>query len=34
MSSADAAQPAAVFAVVGAIDQVNPGRFDTEVSPG
>ena len=33
MSSAYAAQPAAAFAVVSALDQVNPGRFDTEVSP-
>ena len=33
MSAACAAQPAAACTVVGAVDQINAGRFDTEVSP-
>jgi hypothetical protein len=33
MSSAHAAQPAAAFAVVSALHEVSPGRFDAEVSP-
>jgi len=33
MSTAYAAQPAAAFGVVSAIDQVSSGRFDAELSP-
>jgi Acyl-CoA thioesterase C-terminal domain/Acyl-CoA thioesterase N-terminal domain len=33
VSGAHAAQPAAAFAVVSALHEVSPGRFDAEVSP-